>query len=66
LLHNGFNNMGFALNFLPYDKSLADRINTLGFGLNNQNYTKDMYDMYEEFVNEYIKEIEAGNVPDIS
>ena len=65
LLRNGFNNMGFALNFLPYDKALAEQINTMRFGLNSfedlKNYTKDMYDLFDEFVGEYIKEIEAGN-----
>lgn len=65
LLDNGFDSLGYALNFLPYDKEKAEIINTLGFGLNSlsdlKNYVKDLIELYNEFVDEYIKEIEAGN-----
>lgn len=59
-------NMNSILRYIPYDKEKADKLNTLGFGLNSledlKNYVNDFIDLYDEFVDEYIKEIDAGNV----
>jgi hypothetical protein len=53
----------YMLNFLPYDESLIKN----NFGLNSledmKEYLKAMLELFEEFVNEYILEIEAGNNP---
>jgi hypothetical protein len=55
--------ISYMLNFLPYDESLIKN----NFGLNPledmKEYLKAMLELFEEFVNEYILEIEAGNNP---
>jgi len=59
-------NMNSILRYIPYDKEKADKLNTLGFGLNSledlKNYIKDLIELYDEFVDEYIKEIETKNI----
>ena len=49
---------------MPYDKTLLDH----NYGLNSladlKNYIKDMIELFDEFVDEYCKEIDAGNVPE--
>lgn len=57
-------NMYSLLNYLPYDESLLNKnfnINTLE---DLKNYIKDMIELCDEFISEYIKEIELGNVID--
>lgn len=57
-------NMGSILRYIPYNKDLINQ----RFGLNSledlKNYIQDMIGLFDEFVDEYIKEIEAGNVPE--
>ncbi len=54
------------LNFIPYDEKLAKEVSKT-FGINSREemkeYLKGLLDLYNLFVDEYIKEIEAGNVP---
>ncbi|HOY40602.1 MAG TPA: hypothetical protein PLX60_01995 [Chitinophagales bacterium] len=58
------NHTGFLLYEIPYDKNLLEH----NYGLNSlndlKNYIKDMIELCDEFVNEYCKEIDAGNVPE--
>jgi len=55
-------NLGFLMNYYDYDENLINK----NFGLNNlddlKNYIEDIYGLFNEFVDEYIKEIDAGNV----
>ena len=60
-----FTNLYWLLNVLPYDESLLNpnfKINTLD---DLKNYILDLIELCNKFSDEYIKEIEAGNVPDI-
>lgn len=61
------NNIGSFLRYITYNIELANKINQK-FGLNSlndlKNYIKDMIELCDEFVNEYCKEIDAGNVPE--
>ena len=55
---------GFVLNEIPYDKELLSH----NFGLNSladlKGYILDMIKLFDEFVDEYCKEIDAGNIPE--
>jgi hypothetical protein len=63
----GITQLGGVLWYLPYDEELANSINEKGFGLNSlvdlRDYLKEMLQLFEEFANEYILEIKAGNNP---
>ncbi len=56
-------NIGSVLRYLPYDEMLINN----DFDLNSlndlKNYIKEHILLFEDFVNEYILEIEAGNNP---
>lgn len=64
LIKDRENHTGFLLNEIPYDKSLLDH----NYGLNSlndlKNYIKEMIELFDDFVNEYCKEIDAGNIPE--
>ena len=59
----GITQFGSILRFLPYDETLINK----NFGLNStkemKEYLNENIDLFNEFVDEYIKEIEAGNAP---
>ena len=59
----GITQFGSILRYLPYDESLIN----INFGLNSiqemKEYLKKNIDLFNEFVDEYIKEIEEGNAP---
>jgi hypothetical protein len=67
LLDNRTTNIGSLLRYIPYNVELAESINTKGFGLNSLEhlkfYLREMLLLFDAFVAEYIKEIEAGNSP---
>jgi hypothetical protein len=57
-----FTNLYWLLNELPYDESLLNpnfRVNTLQ---DLKNYILDIIELCNKFIDEYIKEIEAGNL----
>ena len=64
LMETGITQFGSVLRFLPYDESLINN----NFGINSvqemQEYLKGLIDLFHEFVDEYIKEIVAGNLPE--
>lgn len=63
----GLSHYSYMLNFLPYDKELAQKVSK-NFGINSieemKEYLTGLIGLFDEFVDTYIKEIEAGNVPD--
>jgi len=58
ILDNRVVNMGSILRYLPYDKTLADSLNSKGFDLNSiqdlKNYVIDMKGLFNEFVDKYV------------
>lgn len=49
------------LRYIPYDAEKANAINAIGFNINDENelkaYIKDMYELFSEFVDEYINKL---------
>lgn len=63
-VESGLTQFASTLRELPYDETLLNsnfRLNTLS---DLKNYIKDMIALFDEFVCEYCKEIDAGNVPE--
>ncbi len=67
-IENRVSGMRYILNFIPFDQELATESNSGKYGLSTlddlKNYLNDMINLIFEFVDEYIKEINAGNVPE--
>lgn len=61
ILDNRVSNMGSILRYIPYDAEKANVINAIGFNINDENelkaYIKDMYELFSEFVDEYINKL---------
>lgn len=59
----GITQFGSILRYLPYEENLINN----NFGLNSikemKEYLKENIDLFNEFVDEYIKKIEDGNTP---
>jgi hypothetical protein len=59
----GITQFGSILRYLPYDETLINN----NFGLNSikemKEYLKENIDLFNEFLDEYIKEIDEGNTP---
>ncbi|HEX8577408.1 MAG TPA: hypothetical protein VF677_14045 [Flavobacterium sp.] len=66
-IENRVTNIGAFLRYVPYNQELAEKINA-SYGLNSLRDLKIfLYKniaLCDEFVNEYIKEINAGNAPE--
>lgn len=62
----GLSHYSYMLNFLPYDKELAQKVSK-NFGINSlyemKEYLSGLIGLFNEFVDEYIKGIEAGVAP---
>jgi hypothetical protein len=63
-LDTGVLQFGPVLKYLPYDNLLINK----NFGINSeqdmQAYINDIISLFEEFVAEYMYEVQAGNSPD--
>lgn len=62
----GLSHYSYMLNFLPYDKELAQKVSK-NFGINSldemKEYLRGLIGLFNEFVDKYIKGIEAGVAP---
>lgn len=61
LIQERVSNIGSILRYIPYNMQQAEELNLEGFVLNTKirlkNYLKDIIELLDEFVNEYLLEI---------